>query len=245
MERVFGRKISFDPRSKNYPVIKRIGERRSTLWDCKKHLDQGKEGSCVGFGCGHELVADPVECLEVDYNYCREAIYWAAQKIDDWPGGDYPGAFPRYEGTSVLAGLKTLKASGWCDEYRWAFGLNDVLDGIANGPFIMGTNWYQGMNNTDTNGFIHVSGANQGGHCWLLKGINFEDSYATGHNSWSTNWGVLGDFKISLYDLDKLLVNNGEAAQLVGRKIVPAVIEPSKTFWQALWEIIKSIFGGK
>ena len=249
--RCFGRVIHFDERSRQYPLLLKAMILVTKTWDCKKHLDQGSEGSCVGFGCGHELIADPVEVLSIDYTYCREKIYWAAQKLDEWDGGAYPGASEYYEGTSVLAGLKALKQAGWCTEYRWTFSFDDFKNGISNeGPAIVGTNWYSGMMDTDKNGFVHVTGSNEGGHCWLVKGINVEEEYFIGHNSWGTAWGVSGDFKISFVDMEKLLKADGEAAFLIGRTDTPEP-EPEpepepNSFWafiKALIKFILSLFG--
>ncbi len=251
MSNRLGRRIQFDERSRKYPLLLKAMILKTKTWGCQKHLDQGNEGACVGFGCGHELVAEPVEVLSVNYSYCREKIYWEAQKLDEWPGGAYPGAPNYYEGTSVLAGLKVLKRTGWCDEYRWTFSFEDFLNGISNeGPAIVGTNWYRGMFETDKDGFVHVTGLNEGGHCWLVKGINVEKGYLIGHNSWGTSWGIDGDFKISFSDMEKLLKNDGEAAFLIGRNITPIPEpepEPEPTsFWAFIKTLIKfilSLFG--
>jgi hypothetical protein len=239
MPRQFGRRIQFDERSRKYPLLLKMFLLVTRTWECKKHLDQGNEGSCVGFGCGHELVAAPVEVDSVDYNYCRN-IYKEAQKLDEFPG-EY------YEGTSVLAGLKVLKNAGWCDAYNWSFDFDTFLNGVSNeGPAIVGTSWYSGMSDTDENGFVHVTGSNEGGHCWLVKGINVEDEYLIGHNSWGTSWGMGGDFKISFADMKKLLAEDGEAAFLVGRHdppVTPVDPESANSFWLWLWNLIKSLLG--
>jgi len=212
--RKFGRKIEFDPESRDHPI------RRYTdglvpitnMWSCNTTLDQGNEGSCVGHGCAHELLSTPIQCLCVNQAYARY-IYTEAKKLDEWPGEDY-------EGTSVLAGLKVLRLNGWCSEYRWSFEHLDTQLGISyEGPGIAGTNWYSGMEEVDANGFIHVKGTNLGGHCYLFIGVNVEQEYFSILNSWGA-WGIdgTGRAKISFEDYELLRKEYGEMAFLIGRK---------------------------
>jgi hypothetical protein len=224
----FGRKIQFDERSRNYPVRKIVEALPpiTKIWNFDKvPLDQGNEGSCVGHGIAHELIAEPVPCLEVDHDYARNQIYLPAQLIDEFP--DTPPA----EGTSVLAGLKIINQLGWCDEYRWSFTHLDTQLGIGyEGPGICGSDWYSGMDETDSNGFIHVTGSIEGGHCYLFLGVNLEEEYFTILNSWGT-WGIdgTGRAKLSFTDYEKLRTNQGEMAFLIGRHdigIQPVPPEP-------------------
>lgn len=221
-DRRLDRIVQFDERSRKFKIRTLIAERklRSYTWRLSTILDQGSEGSCVGHGCGHELLARPAEASPqiVDHNYAKKKIYWEAQRNDEWNGGSYPGAWPHYEGTSVLAGVKVLQSLGWCDEYRWAFGLNEVLLGIGySGPCILGIPWYSGMSDVDENGFIHATGSVQGGHCILAVAVNVKEKYVVLANSWGKKWGEAGFCKISFADLEKCLKNDGEACFLVGR----------------------------
>lgn len=206
--------VQFDERSRKYPIrsIVKIKKRRSYTWRCNVHLDQGSEGACVGFGISHELAARPSEVKRLTNRFAREKIYWEAQRIDAWPGGAYPGARPRYEGTSVLAGVKVAQKKGYFDSYYWAFGMNDLALGVGyRGPAVLGLSWMEGMEDTDENGYIHASGAVVGGHCILCRAINVKEKYFLLRNSWGKNWGVNGDCKISFADMEKLLADNGEA----------------------------------
>ncbi len=214
----------FDPRSRLFGIMDLMPPKapRSRLWRCSKVLDQGAEGACVGFGVAHELIATPAEALNVDARYARESIYWEAQKKDPFPGGSYPGATPQYEGTTVLAGLQTIKAAGWCQEYRWSFGLDELIRGIGfNGPAILGLPWYEGMFRPDAQGFIHATGELAGGHCLIARGVNVKTKTLVLHNSWGPNFGIAGDCFVSFDTADKLLHENGEAAFLVGRHKTP------------------------
>jgi hypothetical protein len=42
-----------------------------------------------------------------------------------------------------LAACKAAQRAG----YRWGFGLDDTLQALQNGPVMLGTRWYEGMDN--------------------------------------------------------------------------------------------------
>ena len=211
----------FDERSRGYRIRRLVGvkKRRSYTWRCNAYLDQGKEGACVGFGIAHELAARPSEVTGLTNKFAKEAIYWEAQKIDQWKGGSYPRAKPKYEGTSVLAGVKVARDKGFFDSFYWAFGLNDLALGVGyRGPAVLGLPWMEGMFDTDDNGYIHATGDVIGGHCILCRGINVREKYFLLRNSWGRGWGVNRDCKISFYDMKKLLTDDGEAVFFKGRR---------------------------
>lgn len=207
------RLVQFDERSRSYPI--RIALPTKTLrtysWRCKIALDQGREGSCVGHGVAHTLAARPRE-KTVDSTLAVK-IYHHAQRLDPWVGGSYEGAAPRYEGTSVLAGVQAAKELGFISEYRWCFSLQDVLMTLAYvSPVVLGLNWYEGMGSPDERGYIHATGELQGGHCLLARGVNVREKTVLLRNSWGSDWSVLGaDCRISFDDLGKLLREQGEA----------------------------------
>lgn len=226
----------FDDRSRTYKVTEIIENTtpRSYTWGCDAHLDQGTEGACVGFAFAHELIAKPSVVKGVDAKFAREKIYWEAQKIDEWTGGDYPGANPQYEGTSVLAGVKAVKNLGYISEYRWAFGLEDLVLAVGRkGPAVLGLNWYEGMFDVHSCGYIHVTGELMGGHAILCKGVNVTDKYFVLHNSWGSSWGTNGDAKISWDEMEMLLHEDGEA-------VVPLV--RNNSFFATITGIIRAAF---
>ena len=205
----------FDARSRNYPIRALIGEPdlRPKMWRLLQRLDQGREGACVGFGWGHDLAALPVYVRTT--NEDAYAIYKRAQQLDPWAGEDY-------EGTSVLAGAKAVQERGNLSEYRWAFGIDDVLATLsAHGPVVIGVDWYENMRDTDAQGYIKPTGRVLGGHCVCLRGIKRQPWGhgwdVVGRNSWSERWGVRGDFRIRDTDLARLLEDGGEACVPVVR----------------------------
>lgn len=222
------RTVQFDEASREFPIRNLILAKRprSMTWKLDIRLDQGKEGACVGFGISHELAATPSPVPDLNAQYAREQIYWEAQKIDGQPGGAYPGAVPFYEGTSVLAGLKTAQSLGWMDSYRWAFGIDDLILGVGyNGPAVLGIRWYQGMSTPDSNGLSRPTGRIAGGHCILARGVDLLNERFRLPNSWGRSWGVDGECFITFKDMDRLLHEDGEAAFFIGRHMA---VKPAK-----------------
>lgn len=216
------RLIQFDERSRGFSIRPQVALKtpRSYTWRCTPNFDQGREGACVAFALGHELAARPSEVKGITRSNLISKVYWEAQRNDPWAGGSYPGAVPFYEGTSVLAGVKALHHLGAFEEYRWAFGLNDLVLGVGyNGPAVIGVNWYQGMHNTDpSTGYIRALGEVAGGHAVLVRGVNIKESRFTIRNSWGEDWGTGGDAYISFSDMEKLLYEYGEAVFVKKRK---------------------------
>ena len=224
-DRRFGRLRSFDERSRLFPIRTMIREAAplvSKSWPIEALLDQGQEGACVGFAMGHELIAQPMHQPGVTASYAREHLYWEAQRIDEWPGGAYPGAEPfGGEGTSVLAAAKVAQAAGHYPEYRWAFSLDEALQALSHaGPAILGTNWYAGMTEPDSEGFIHVTGRLMGGHAIAVNGIDVDERSVTLTNSWGPGWGQGGTCKLTWDDLGRLLSEQGEFCVPVQRERV-------------------------
>jgi len=222
-ERKFDRIQKFDEKSREFPIRTLLTKPAlsNKHWRCSENLDQGVEGACVGFAWAHELNASPFR-IPVS-NSTAKTIYYAAQQWDEWSGTSY-------EGTSVLAGAKVANSIGHLEEYRWAFGIDDVMKTLSEyGPVVLGVNWYSDMQNTDANGFIHPTGTLMGGHAILANGIQIRKKVGFRwemlpepiirlHNSWGTSWGVNGEAFIYASELSKLLSEYGEACVPVKRK---------------------------
>jgi hypothetical protein len=214
---------------------------RSFTWRVGQWLNQGFEGRCVEFAICHDLLARPVSVVlsAVLSILANKGIYWPAQREDEWEGGSYPGAVPQYEGTSVLAGMKIAARLGFFSQYRWCFGIQDLVQVLGYwGPVILGINWHRDMRDPDADGFIHPTGPIEGGHAilahavvikwnrwtqrWNWWGRSWEDvdldkSYVWLWNSWGPDWGDNGRCKITLRELEQLLLAQGEAAVPVTR----------------------------
>ena len=214
-ERVFGWTPHFDERSRSFRLAAVRGKYRDCDWRHGPILDQGPFGSCVGFAAAANLASTRRQVPLADGNVVGHAIYRFAQDMDEWDGNSY-------EGTSVLAGMKALKHHGYIHRYEWAFGMPDVLWALSwRGPVQVGVWWFEGMGDTDPQGFIHPTGYRSGGHSVLVSGINPVDKYVTITNSWGPAWGVAGQAKISFPEFEKLLLDNGEAVSIL--KVRPGV----------------------
>lgn len=216
------RLVYFDERSRGYPIRTTVSgvKQRGYTWRLDiPVLDQGEEGACVGFGVSHELAARPVVVAGLTNQYARE-LYWDAQRNDWWEGGAYEGAVPFYEGTSVLAGVQAAQRRGHYSEYRWAFGLDDLILAVGyKGPAILGLNWYSGMFRVDPAGYIRPTGMLLGGHCILCVGVSVTRREFLLANSWGPEWSAImwgssvyeGYCKVTFEDMARLLEEDGEA----------------------------------
>lgn len=215
----FGRHPRYDEASKRFPIRAAfspvagapIPEPRSYSWSCEAFLDQGNEGACVGYSLAHELAARP-DVVAAD-TWLAQLLYTEAKKIDYWPGEDY-------DGTSVLAGLKTAQRLHLIESYHWGFGLAEGLAGISRtGPAILGCWWYEGMWDTDEHGMIHPTGDRVGGHAILVNKVSVPRRTVTVHNSWGRGWGRDGEAEIPWDEFEFLLHDEGELAFPMRRRL--------------------------
>jgi hypothetical protein len=210
----------FDPRSRGYGVrelLPRRVERRQRLWALPSGagypIDQGQEGQCVGFGYTCELAAEPI-VIDVGQAFAPQ-LYRLAQAEDRKMGNYWDG------GASMLAGAKAAKNGGYIQSYRWAFGIDDVIDTLcAIGPVVLGINWYTDMYDTDHRGLVKVGGSLAGGHCICAVGYwpnhpDFGEDVVVWMNSWGRSYGLNGVGFIRVPDLAGLLEDQGEAAIVV------------------------------
>lgn len=201
-----GRVPEFDSRSRNFRAVDRVGDTptvRRRTWRLDVRLDQLSFPRCVGFAWTHDDAAAPTRRRVT----AELAIRWyeTAQRNDEWAGEDYGGS-------STLGGAKAGVELAKFSEYLWCFGMEDLVATVANaGPVVVGTNWYRSMFRPNAEGLVTIDGPIDGGHEWLVRGINLVRATAIGTNSWNRSWGRNGDFEISLEDLDRLLREDGDA----------------------------------
>lgn len=213
-ERTFDRLQEFDEKSREFPIRTLLTTTTpvTKLWSGGSFLDQGSEGACVGFGWSAELSASPIRVAGITNDYARN-LYYAARRVDQWPGEDY-------DGTSVLAGAKVAQARGKITSYRWCFSLSDLILTLSyQGPVVLGLNWYEGMWDTDSKGYIRPTGDMIGGHCVMARGVNVGYKRIRIRNSWGSDWGYYGDAYITYADMQRLLSEQGEACVPLGRKL--------------------------
>lgn len=215
-ERTFDREVRFDEASRAYNARTLVSSAlppRGYSWRAGVHLDQGREGACVGFAWAAELAANPVR-VPVNDGYAHQ-LYQDARFFDRQAGRHWPA------GASVLAGAKAARQLGAIGEFRWCFTLEDLLRTISwFGPVILGLNWYEGML-VPERALIRPTGRLLGGHAICARGVSMYREAVRLRNSWGVDWGVAGDCWLGFEDLTRLLSEDGEACVPLVRAIPP------------------------
>ncbi|MHB9861988.1 hypothetical protein [Streptomyces sp. YIM S03343] len=148
--------------------------------------------------------SDPVTCER--YVIC---LYHEETVDDDLPG-EWP---PNDQGSSGLGIARALKARGLIGSYVHATTADSLASLLQHGPVLIGTPWFQAWFTPDAEGFVDsgnwASTALAGGHEVLAVGLDEVAQNAAGHvipektiirlrNSWSTGWGLCGEFRMRL-----------------------------------------------
>jgi len=213
--RRLGRHIHHDSRSLSYPWQQTGEDLKDVL--LTRHigiLDQGNIGSCTGNAETGALGTDPLyETLppnrQAGLNEAlAQALYSAAEVIDG--DGPYP---PNDNGSTGLSVCKAALNAGWISGFVHCLSLADVLDALSAGhAVILGTNWYDSMDNPDSSGLVTISPGAQvrGGHEYLARGIDVTNRLVRLDNSWGTGWGDQGSFCYSWDTLQRLLSEQGD-----------------------------------
>lgn len=172
-------------------------------------LDQGRVGACTGYAMAHALNTRPNHVAREKMLTSSDALalYGLATQLDPWPG-----TYPEEDtGSSGLAVAKAAVQLGHIREYRWAFGFDQFLGALMEGPVLVGTIWKNDMFWPTSRGFVRPTGNEAGGHEYLAVGMDLKHRYLTFQNSWSTLWGVKGRFYMTFDDFKSLLDADGDA----------------------------------
>lgn len=208
--------IDHNPQNRNFPTRGVLhatdAPLRDRIWRRGRAYDQGQTSKCVAY-TGKGLLNTAPLSKNADYRvrsrYSVNAFYDGARENDEWPGSDY-------DGTSARGLMRYLVGIGLVREYRWCFGLHDVLQVLSHyGPVALGVWWYDSMFSTDSLGRLSISGDLAGGHEVELLGLDLESQEVVGMNSWGEDWGDRGRFRLSFPDLDRLLNEDGDAVTVV------------------------------
>lgn len=223
--RRLGRHVRHDPRSLRYLVATRPASAiKSVTWDrAIPVLDQGDLGSCTGNAAEGAVGTSPLYAAiptsvaarpggDADADEQQAiSLYSAATQLDDYDGG-YP---PDDTGSDGLSVAKAAQAAGLISGYQHCTSLDAVLTALQTGPVITGVNWYEGMDEPDGSGLVHVTGNVRGGHEFVLDGVDVDAQVVWATNSWGTSYGVNGRFCIGYDDYTRLLSEEGDATVFV------------------------------
>lgn len=224
-----GRHVEHDIRSKGFPARSLPGGLKSRLWNHDAPiLDQGELGCCTGTAITQLLNCSVMhwarKAVHGDNDYLTLdtaiALYHRATQVDPFDG-EYP---PEDTGSSGLAVAKAATEAGYGVEYRHIFGFQHLLSAAPMTPLIVGTWWYSGMSRLDSKQRAHPTGRQLGGHEYLLLGTDFRNEEFTFLNSWGPTFGRRGRFYMSFTEFEELLLDDGDATQLVGA--TPKALNP-------------------
>lgn len=223
MQVSFGRIYKEDSRDARFPVSDTISPNlpeipKKNWWADGWHGNQGITPYCVVYAWSHWFEDGPViQNIVLGRDkplFNTKSFYDECQLRDQIPGTNY-------EGTTVRAGAAILKELGVIDEYRWAFSIDDVIKAVTYlGPMVVGTLWYSNMTSPTTDkAIMRPTGRSEGGHAYMINGIDMEKEQFRIKNSWGKNWGNGGQAFISFKNFEKLLQQQGEACVAFQNKI--------------------------
>lgn len=209
-----GRLVNHDPRSRNFAFTATRAIPSKTI----RHphygpvLDQGNVGACTGFAMaqwlnckpGHKPYTKTVPPFQALRFYSR------ATQIDPWSGWYNLDTGHEDTGSSGLAVCKAAQEAGFITGYRWIFeGTDQLKAALQVSPVMAGTVWLEGMF-ASRNGYLNVTGAEVGGHEYLIVGWNQPSRYFTILNSWGNGWERAGYARIREQDMAWLLAQQGD-----------------------------------
>jgi len=222
--RTFGRVYLEDPRDNDYLIEDVIPQdglpdiRRKFWWAEGWSGDQGRTSQCVVYSWSHWLEDGPVIQDVIPGRrkpmFDTTEFYNLCQRWDQIPGENY-------DGTTVRAGAKILQKLGVIGEYRWARTVDDVIATVTHiGPMVVGTQWTSNMTKpTSHRHIMRPTGADQGGHAYLINGVDSDKELFRVKNSWGRDWADNGHAYISFRNFEKLLQNRGEACVAFENKV--------------------------
>lgn len=221
---LLGRHVEHDPKSWNYRIAPAKGALKTTWWTgSAPGLDQGNTGSCTGNADAQLMNLDVWSFARAkilghtgyfDEKYARNTLYHLATVLDG-----YPGVFPPEDtGSSGLAVAKADVKLGLAGSYRHSFSFTSLLTGLQKAPCIVGTDWYNGMFNTDKNFYAKPSGKLAGGHEYLCFAVDMEKQELWFRQSWGLGYGTevpnvcpSQAFRMTFPVFQKLLAAQGDA----------------------------------
>lgn len=200
------------------------GKKKTKIWKYRPPMSQNKYGgACVGFSRGNWLNSEP-RMKHVDEQFCVD-LWNLAKRRDMWPendndpnGGTDPDIADRIlrQNNIIIGKIKDF----WSKKSIKKALLNE-------GPILFATDWYDGMDIPDENGYIYPTGEIRGGHAIVL--IGFDKGDVLFLNSWAgyEPWDKFGQVaRMKFKDFGKLTAsgNYGVIAEKTKEKHVRIVI---------------------
>lgn len=210
--RRLGRHVRHDPRSLAYRVG-RTAEPKTVRWERRiPILDQGDLGACTGYATVGVLGTEPFAFMDRrSPDELARFIYSEATRIDPFDGAWEPDD----TGSDGLSVAKVATSNGWISGYRHITSIGEAHAAIQDGPFIVGTLWMSEMDQPNSDGIVTVGGYPRGGHEYECLGYDAARDLWEFPNSWSTDFGDGGYFRMDTPSLTWLLGQEGDATPFV------------------------------
>lgn len=190
--------------------------------------DQGNEGSTVGFSVAYALTAEHKKLTDKIVKFSARSIYVEAKRHDGLDGDDYPG-------TSILGGVKALKAVGAYLDKDWPYDqkdhplpgkepaqkiasytripvdkLDQIISSLESGKVvIVGLRVTEDFYNPEGDGKISLTEESEflGGHSVCIVGYSGTDDEFKFANMWGTSWGDSGFGYMRRSDLKMIIID--------------------------------------
>lgn len=216
--------------------------------------DQGKVGSCVGFGVGANLVGRAKRLNAYTEWFSPTWIYNGARYIEGTLNFDL-GCQPRdafhwlYEKGCLLEHfwpydtehLDTTPPPSHLEPeaakypllsyYRIVDGVNGICEVLANNQYVsIGTPWFEKWINPSPDGVlpeVAVLDSVAGGHETCLYGYDKAKKIFYGINSWGIDWGLVGHYTMPFSAFDVFKLRGGYDAHYIGLTAAPEEEEES------------------
>jgi len=231
MRRKYGwKKDPYDPRDDHYsfPLLPTLPTEVTLDRYLFPVLDQGMEGSCVGFGTTAVI---NVECAMENKETFLASPRWAYNGARFVEGRlEEEGAYPR-DAFRFMARNGILPNYAWpylpnCDTHtppklslktltrplytyrRVSDGLRGICSALARGkPVVLGTPWFEEWEDASPDGRLRAPSQDShivGGHCYFSYGYigGTEFGRLLCQNSWGTTWGKKGLFSVPMESVE-------------------------------------------
>lgn len=188
-------------------------------WPAGDMQDQGNTPQCVEYATRALLEGSP-ERNQTEH-IPRGSMYAWMQDHDEWPGN-------QYDGTSIHAAMKWLKEKGYVKSYEWAETVEELFAHLmTRGMALAGTSWTKNMSYVDEFGFARFSGADYGGHGYIIRGgnrlgvdpVTRKKGKLKIRNNWGFDYGEAGEAWLTAEDAQKLIDDYGEIALPIELKL--------------------------
>ena len=165
-------------------------------------------------------------------------IQYASNYIRD-TGLPLESCYP-YTGTNGSCGsacgtyhTATYRITGWSDVTGTSPAVSAMRDALASyGPLVTTMEVYADFYTYAGGVYTHTTGTYQGGHAVLIVGYDDAGQYFTVKNSWGTDWGESGYFKIAYSELGTV-VKFGEYTLAYTGSVCSYFISPSSQSFSA------------